>query len=382
MRPLMKKHLAVLDGLRGTAAVSIVIFHFSELSIGLAHPQGLWLRHAYLAVDFFFCLSGYVIGYAYDDRRESMTIGQFLTARFVRLHPMVIAGLVLGTASFLFDPFSTGATKAVAWIEVQNAPLWKLAANVLGGLLMLPTWALPNRFGAYFSLNAPTWSLMWEYVASIAYAFFLWRISRRWLSIVVALGAVALLISAYDVNTVSLGFGWGQSLYALPRITFSFGAGLMIFRYGKVLRTRFGYGWLSLMLVLLFIGPFSSRSSFNGAYELAVVLVGFPLIVVLGAGARTSKYMVRLCDLSGRISYPMYMVHYAFIMVFANYHWTRKISAENLPYVIAVLTAGIVLFSYAILILYDEPVRRWFTEQRRMRRRTVLATEERQNVAQ
>ncbi len=162
----MKRHLEVLDGLRGTAAISVVILHFQELSLGFAHPDGLWLRHAYLAVDFFFCLSGYVVGYAYDDRYGRMSIGQFFTARLIRLHPLVVLGVVLGLASYVFDPFNAGAN-AVNGLQVQKAPAWQLALCAIGGILMIPTSSLPNRIGSYFSLNWPSWSLMWKYFATL-----------------------------------------------------------------------------------------------------------------------------------------------------------------------------------------------------------------------
>src|SRR5215469_7087309 len=126
----MKKHLRVLDGLRGTAALSVVLFHFQELSLGSNHPDGFWLRHAYLAVDFFFCLSGYVIGYAYDDRRDRMGGREFIVARLIRLHPMVVFGIGLGLLSYILDPFNhSGHPKP--WLESQEVPTWKLLGCVL-----------------------------------------------------------------------------------------------------------------------------------------------------------------------------------------------------------------------------------------------------------
>src|SRR5262249_42582961 len=122
----MTKHLSVLDGLRGTAAVSVVMFHFQELSIGMVSPNSLWLRHANLAVDFFFCLSGYVIGYAYDRRREQMGILQFFRTRLIRLHPLVVLGVALGLAAYLFDPFNAGATVKPFVQNQHDAPTWKV----------------------------------------------------------------------------------------------------------------------------------------------------------------------------------------------------------------------------------------------------------------
>src|SRR5437763_8207696 len=98
-----KKHFEILDGLRGVAALAVVIFHFMEWIYSDSNEN--FIGHGFLAVDFFFCLSGFVIGYAYDDRISKMGVVEFLKSRFIRLHPLVIAGSVLGLLAFLFDPF-------------------------------------------------------------------------------------------------------------------------------------------------------------------------------------------------------------------------------------------------------------------------------------
>ena len=54
------------------------------------------LNHGYLAVDFFFILSGFVIGYAYDDRWDRMSLADFFKRRLVRLHPPVVVGTLIG----------------------------------------------------------------------------------------------------------------------------------------------------------------------------------------------------------------------------------------------------------------------------------------------
>jgi peptidoglycan/LPS O-acetylase OafA/YrhL len=353
-----KGHLLVLDGMRGTAAICVVVFHLSKPTFGNATPDVLWLRHAYLAVDFFFCLSGFVIGYAYDDRYGRMSVVAFIRARLVRLHPMVVAGLLLGLVSFCFDPFS-GSDSAHPWMQPQVAPLWKVAANTVGGLIMVPTWPLPNRFGALFSLNSPAWSLMWEYFASVAFALLLWPMKRRGLSALVALAAAAIGVSAFHLNGLSAGFAWGEAKYGLIRVIFSFGMGLLIFRSGFVIPSRFGLGTVSLVMILLFFGPCSTQYVYNWAYDFALVTVALPLLVAIAAGANASGFAGRVCDLGGRVSYPLYMVHCAVVMVFLNYNWTHGITKEALPWVIAAITLGLVGFSYMALVFYDEPVRRW-----------------------
>src|ERR1700721_1531759 len=98
-----RPHFAVLDGMRGIAAICVVIFHFSEMVIW--NYSKLWIGHGFLAVDFFFCLSGFVLGYAYDDRVAKIGLGSFLRTRLIRPQPMVVFGAVLGLIAFYANPF-------------------------------------------------------------------------------------------------------------------------------------------------------------------------------------------------------------------------------------------------------------------------------------
>ena len=97
-----KPHYEILDGLRGVAALLVVFYHiFEGLSFAAGGTLITTINHGYLAVDFFFILSGFVIGYAYDDRlRKSMTLGNFFKRRLIRLHPMILMGAVIGAISF------------------------------------------------------------------------------------------------------------------------------------------------------------------------------------------------------------------------------------------------------------------------------------------
>lgn len=97
-----KPHYELLDGLRGVAALLVVFYHIFE---GFSFAGGGTLitviNHGYLAVDFFFILSGFVIGYAYDDRwKKNMTLKGFFKRRLIRLHPMIIMGAIIGCIAF------------------------------------------------------------------------------------------------------------------------------------------------------------------------------------------------------------------------------------------------------------------------------------------
>src|SRR5215468_7063340 len=155
-----KQHFEVLDGLRGSAALLVVLFHVQGITVDFTQGK-LLLPHAYLAVDFFFALSGFVIGYAYDDRWGRMTTLEFFRIRLIRLHPLVVLGTLLGLLSYLFDPFAAGK---------QNATLALLGQALLLGLLLLPAKPLPNRWEDTHTLNGPAWTLLQEYIGNILYA--------------------------------------------------------------------------------------------------------------------------------------------------------------------------------------------------------------------
>ncbi len=85
MQPhVSKPHFPILDGLRGVAAILVVIFHLFEAVFPV--PKDLPLHHGYLAVDFFFLLSGFVVAYAYDDRWGRMSIKLSVTGNVIRPH--------------------------------------------------------------------------------------------------------------------------------------------------------------------------------------------------------------------------------------------------------------------------------------------------------
>jgi peptidoglycan/LPS O-acetylase OafA/YrhL len=174
-----KRHFMALDGLRGIAALVVVIFHFMEMAI--SDYSKLFIGHGFLAVDFFFCLSGFVIGYAYDDRVGTMGIWPFLKVRLIRLHPLVLFGSVLGLITLLLDPFRG---------EPLGYSVGRLGLMLMASIFLIPYPTMQQRGLSLFGLNAPAWSLFWEYAANIVYAVILYRFSRRWLVIATAAAAI------------------------------------------------------------------------------------------------------------------------------------------------------------------------------------------------
>jgi peptidoglycan/LPS O-acetylase OafA/YrhL len=269
-----KEHFEVLDGLRGSAAILIVIFHVFNYSFGWDTPLSL-MHHAYLAVDFFFGLSGFVVAYAYDDRWTRMTTLQFFRIRLIRLHPLVLVGATLGLLGYLFDPFGKG-------INQTSTPMLLLA--YVTSLLLLPSPPVGGRQNESQALNGPAWSLMQEYLGNIAYALILRRL--RALSLGIIFGVSGLLLIWVGNVKGSLDGGWGYpEIWMAPlRLTVSFVMGLWLYRIqGRIRRPKIGLLVLSIFLVVIFQAPKFPNAgglSFNGLYDAACVLFLFPLIIL------------------------------------------------------------------------------------------------------
>src|ERR1700760_390898 len=125
-----KSHYEILDGLRGVAALSVVIFHcFEVFTFDNRFVQ--LMNHGYLAVDFFLLLSGFVIAYSYDDRWGKMTQWDFYKRRLIRLQPMVVMGSIIGAIFFYFQT-------SVVFPLIGTTPVWKMLLMMVLGATLLP----------------------------------------------------------------------------------------------------------------------------------------------------------------------------------------------------------------------------------------------------
>jgi len=339
-----KQHFEILDGLRGVAALAVVVFHFMEWVYTDASQN--FIGHGFLAVDFFFCLSGFVIGYAYDDRIASMGFLAFFKARLIRLHPLVVAGSVLGLLAFLFDPFGGHP-------ELYSAG--KIALAFVCSVLLIPLPVIADRGFNLFSFNAPSWSLFWEYVANMAYALVLYRIKRGYLLLLTILSAIAIGYVGYHSGNL-LG-GWSGPTFwdGSARISYSFLAGLLIYRSNRIIKNNAGFTGMALLLLLAFIMPFSK---WNWLTEVLIVLLYFPLLIALGAGAVLAPGLKKLCLFLGKISYPLYMTHYAVLWMFGNYYTSHKPGTLQLWLVVVTGIIALVETAYLVMMVYDIPVRK------------------------
>ena len=355
-----KKHYEILDGLRGVTAILVVAFHVFETFSGDRFHQ--IINHGYLAVDFFFMLSGFVVAYAYDDRWAKMTQWDFYKRRLIRLQPMVIMGTIIGAILYYFQACG-------AFPPISTTPVWKLLLVMIIGFTMLP---LPmsmdiRGWREMHPLDGPAWSLFFEYIGNILYALIVRRFSKLLLSIFVFLSAAFLMqylimgphgdvIGGWSLNKTQLHIGFARLLYP-------FFAGILLMRLGKLINVKWAFTICSVLLLIVFSIPRIGDPEslwMNGLYESICIILFFPLIVAMGAGSRiTGSSAIKVCSFLGGISYPLYIIHYPFIYLHLAWVVRNKVSMANGllgGLVVLIICVGL---AYLCLKFYEGPVRKW-----------------------
>ena len=366
-----KAHYELLDGLRGVAALMVIWYHVFEGFAFASNSAIETLNHGYLAVDFFFILSGFVIGYAYDDRwGKSLTMKDFFKRRLIRLHPMVIMGAVLGAITFCIQG-------SVQW-DGTHVAISMIMLSLLCTIFFIP--AMPGvgyevrGNGEMFPLNGPCWSLFFEYIGNILYALFIRRLSNKALTVFVVLLGVALAAFAvFNVSTYgNIGVGWtldgvnflGGSL----RMLFPFSLGMLMSRNFKPMKVKGAFWICAIALIALFSVPYLEGLEplcMNGVYGAFCVIVAFPIILWIGAsGTTTDKQSTKICKFLGDISYPVYVIHYPLMYLF--YAWLIENQlytlGETWHVALCVFILSIIL-AYLCLKLYDEPIRKYLAKR-------------------
>ena len=379
-----KPRYETLDGLRGVAATLVVAYHLLETYYGGGPDQPI--NHGYLAVDFFFALSGFVIGYAYDDRWKPhpltpspvgegeshyMTTWAFFKRRLIRLHPMVIFGTLFGALMFYFGSCSDfPLINETPWWMVVLVMLWCFTMIPLPTSMDIRGWAETNP------LNGPAWSLQWEYLANILYALVFRHLSKVALGICVLFFAAMTIVLCLDIDI--FGFladrsyasytvigGWcttpDQLQIGFTRLLYPFFSGLLISRLmnseSKIVKAAIereksdarisfsereqarsvastfnlkgGFWWCSLLIVILLgmpwmgLGTEGASRWTNGLYEAFCILLMFPLIVAIGAGSSVKGGKSEAINrFLGDISYPIYITH--FPLIYMHKSWVES----------------------------------------------------------
>lgn len=362
-----KPHYKILDGLRGIAAIFVVLFHIFEIHSGGDHTKQ-FLNHGYLAVDFFFILSGYVISYAYDDRWSYMTLGHFFKRRAIRLAPMLVMGSIIGALLFYFQP-----SPGLGWGIISQVPVWKVCIIMVFGFFLIPVGkGLDVRgWNEMFPLNGPAWTLFFEEIANITYALVLRRLPKMLMLILVLVAATFTANYALTNPSGDIIGGWAiddplQLKIGFLRLTFPFLAGILLARTVKLQNFQNAFWYTSILLILFLAIPRiggHEQPWLNGLYECICLMVVFPFLVWLGASGKVEGKTEQLCKFFGDISYPIYITHYPLVYIYMAWVVNNGYTFEqSWPYALMTTVACIGL-AYGIMKIYDIPLRAWLRKR-------------------
>lgn len=351
----MKKHFLALDGLRGAAALAVATAHVTAYNAGTTA-----IPHAFLAVDFFFILSGFVIAHAYEQRLLSnMDFMKFARLRVIRLWPLILAGLVLGALYFVLkNEIQSTQTMSVGYVLVA----------IVFGILLIPLNVVIGADG--YPLDPPCWSLFFEMIANALYAL-LCRfrlISSGMLFAIIALSLLGLIaesrLELWDApqhfsNRLALATTF---LEGISRVGFGFFLGVAFYRYrnhGFLRRIPRLHPALAsiFLLISLSLPPFSSNM-----YDFIVTILILPLIVAASAHYELQGWGAAVSKFAGWLSYPLYVVHYPVMFLTAG---AAKYFGARPPMAIleAMTLISCLASAYFLGKYYDEPLRRWLAKR-------------------
>lgn len=292
------KEIKALTSLRGIAALAVVLQHFSataqkhcDVTIPSLAP------HGYMAVDFFFVLSGFIMSYTYlkafqADPRTAFP--EFLARRVARVVPLNVAVLLL---LMLAAAVSVALLGRNIFFRSDNIPF-----DLIANLFML------QGLGIGRNLNGPSWSISTEFAAYLAFPLFVALVfhSRRivfFTAVLVAVAGVVLIalqLPRFGLNTETIGA-------SLARCFTEFVLGLAAYRLYRLPgpsqwlgQDRVTFALTAAAVILLVAG-----------IDLPVVLL-FPFLIVAFAsnnGLAGRLLSTRLLYFLGVISYSIYLIH-------------------------------------------------------------------------
>jgi peptidoglycan/LPS O-acetylase OafA/YrhL len=353
-----------LDALRGVAAVLVIMRH---APIQFSHS--LLSLSSFLAVDFFFCLSGFVVAFSYEERLGSfLCFKDFTVARIIRLYPVAALGTVIG------------AIEALGWYlhtHPADFSLTPFGIRFILGLLVLPDFFTKNAAGTLFPFDGVMWTLFFELVANLAYATLI-RLRLGQTKVITGIAATSLFLLGLErvlFNSFNTGFTRHTAPIALIRVAVSFSIGVLIFRLFKHLKRqslhdmKALFAALAISAALVFLLCNSLAVMQSTPFELLILAVLFPLIVFLGSHIRLSSRWILPCAFLGDISYPLYILHPPLFwplnqsssMNFASHHGSETTSIM-LGYALIV-----VVIAWCAARFYDAPLRKTLTKAYRSR---------------
>jgi peptidoglycan/LPS O-acetylase OafA/YrhL len=349
-----KHRFVVLDGMRGLAALAVITDHVpSEIMRAL-------LPSRYLAVDFFFVLSGFVLAHVYGERlARGMSFFSFMRVRLIRLYPLYLAAVLISFA----------ITVLAALRGWEPYPLWQVFTSLAFALFLIPCPpSLSFWPAALFPLVGPSWSLFFELVINAVFAFV-----GRLLTPALCLGFMGVSAAALSTATFAGmdigGYAWSSFLSGALRVTFSFFAGVWLYKMRERWRAPTLPIWVAFAVLFAAMAMPASHA-LRPYWDLVAILFIFPPLVAMSADMRVRGRLLDFCAFMGLVSYGVYVLH---VPLFGWLRLTLQHFGvyEQMPGVAVVaLTAVVAVAATAFLhMVYDVPVRRFLSRKKQRKSR-------------
>ncbi|MBK9584780.1 MAG: acyltransferase [Alphaproteobacteria bacterium] len=345
------KDIVGLTSLRFYAVFYVILFHYHFL---FSPAVDLILSKGYLAVDFFFILSGFILAHCYLSTLENKTFTyrHFLIKRIARIYPVHLFTLALMLVIFGINAVLNGPPP-------EDAPN---ASNLAQNIILVHSWGL----AADLSFNRYSWTISAEFFAYLLFPFLM--------SVFISLRRpeLSLLLSftLYGALWLVSEHLWNQplskmSVFGLPRILpeFMIGIGLYLFslRYSlKWCRQVFMGG----CVVALFCGLLLEIGDW-----IAVPLFAL-MIYATAEQSRTGQKNFLFENSSvylGEISYSLYMIQYPFMFIVFDTILERGLGLEENSkiwgYIWAAAPLIMVLLAMAMHKYIESPCRHWLVRR-------------------
>lgn len=359
--PAPKAFYSSLDALRGLAAFAVMFFHLANwMDVTVYFPRGD------LAVDFFFCLSGFVMAHAYGKRiGTAMSFPQFATTRLIRLYPLMALSIVIAAVYFF----------AKSAIGDESVPTSDILGASISALFVLPYFGNSAELGGtyeVFPINGPLWSLFYELVINFAWAAaFAFLTFRRTLFLAI-ICALALTIGGVLHSDLLLGDRTTDFLWGVPRVGVSFAAGLLVYELHtrRIVQRRLPFWLLACALIVPMTVPRIEGQLSGVFFDAAFIFVLTPITVLLAAKVEQSGRWLKLSKFGGELSYPIYVLHFP-LFIWVN----GAVEFFALPLqtwaLMTLFALVIAVGSWLALVWFDRPARRLLNVQRKNRICTV-----------
>ncbi len=352
-----KTQLPSLTGLRGIAALWVVLYHYGIRYFPAIQPgvAGQIIEKGYLAVDLFFLLSGFVLAHVYIDQfagSRSSAAGPFFRARIARLYPLHIVVLGLLVLDYTIPSLEAYIAADVP-LDIKLLGPGSVAALVANAFM------LQGVKASALSWNYPTWSISVEFIAYLLFPLAAPRLCDVGRTPALLLLALFASWIGFFSWVVSGDFNQWDGWTAFARCIPEFFAGVLLYVLARNLPSISKTGALACvigtsLLVLLQMG---------GADYLIVLLFACTVpLLVLGSGVASNVLNARAIVLLGELSYALYLVHGVVQIFVAQLLAGISVSDEKLSPASSLalmlgLTALALLFAYWVHRSIELPAR-------------------------